>query len=310
MAKNLILSPKTAADIEGRVERVLKGLGNPEPPLSLEDVRELLRLDRRFYTANDTSAVDEVVSRIRVASKQVMERPGILWDAIRKLELRALYLPDRKRILLDGNLPVLKHRWNEAHEIGHSLLPWHEDSMHGDDKFTLSQTCHDIIEGEANYAAGRLLFLQGRFREEASSSSPALSFVRELSKKFGNTAATTLYRYVESSAPDAVLVGMITCHPHARRRPPDFNALDPCRYVVQSAGFERQFGHITEVELFRHLAGYCGAQRGGPLGSGDVILADRNGDRHRFIFETFCNTHEAHSLGVLQGPSRLIIPVA
>ena len=47
MAKNRFLSDKTARDIDERVERVLRGLGDPEPPLRLEDVRELLNLDRK-----------------------------------------------------------------------------------------------------------------------------------------------------------------------------------------------------------------------------------------------------------------------
>ena len=36
MANNLFLSVKTQTDIDARVERVLKGLGNPEPPLRLK----------------------------------------------------------------------------------------------------------------------------------------------------------------------------------------------------------------------------------------------------------------------------------
>ena len=46
MSKNHLIKEKTAHDIDQRVERVLRGLGNPEPPLRLEDVRELLKLDR------------------------------------------------------------------------------------------------------------------------------------------------------------------------------------------------------------------------------------------------------------------------
>ena len=110
MAKNLILSPKTAADIDRRVDRVLQGLGNPEPPLRLELVRELLKLDVGFYTADNPGMAREVVSRIRVATIQVFQRPTLLLDAIKKMSLKALYLPDRKRILLDGSLPALKHR--------------------------------------------------------------------------------------------------------------------------------------------------------------------------------------------------------
>ena len=40
-------------------------------------------------------------------------------------------LPDRKRILLDETLPKLKHRWNETHEIWHSITPWHSEIMLG-----------------------------------------------------------------------------------------------------------------------------------------------------------------------------------
>ena len=109
MAINRIISVKTASDIDGRVERVLRGLGHPEPPLRLEEVRELLRLDLAFYTANDPSVIHEAISRIRVAGIQIYKRPMLLIDAIQKSSLSALYLPDRKRILLDAALPRLKY---------------------------------------------------------------------------------------------------------------------------------------------------------------------------------------------------------
>jgi hypothetical protein len=39
--------------------------------------------------------------------------PGEGFDAAAR-RFEALYLPNRKRILLDNDLPPLKHRWNEA----------------------------------------------------------------------------------------------------------------------------------------------------------------------------------------------------
>src|SRR5208282_619531 len=108
-------------DINRRVERILKDLGNPEPPLSLEDVRYLLRLDLKYYSSTDVSAAREVAHKLYVAGKQIIERPALLIDVIRKSKLSALWLPDRKRILIDRDAPKLKHRWMEAHEIGHSV---------------------------------------------------------------------------------------------------------------------------------------------------------------------------------------------
>lgn len=307
MSKNRILSAKTAHDIDQRIERVLKGLGNPEPPLRLEDIRRLLKLDRRFYTAKDTSVTREAISRIRVATIQVYERPTLILDAIKKFSLKALYLPDRKRILLDGDLPEKKHRWNEAHEIGHSLLPWHDDVMHGDNAHTVSADCHEQVEAEANFAAGRMLFLRDRFTNEARAMPPNLDSVKQLHTKFGNTYSTTLYRFVEMSGQDRPIIGMITDHPHASRRPANHDPAKPCRHFIQSPAFAAHFSRMPETDMFKAVASYCGAQSGGPLGSSEMILTDDNGDQHRFYFETFFNRYDALTLGVYLKPEVRII---
>nr|WP_063570603.1 peptidase [Luteibacter rhizovicinus] len=298
VATNLILSQKTAQDIDKRVARVLDGLGNPEPPLRLEDVRELLKLDVKFYTANDPGLMQEVVSRIRVAAVQVFSRPALLLEAIQKWSLKALYIPDRRRIMLDQSLPALKHRWNEAHEVGHSLLPWHEAMMHGDNEQTLSRHCHEHVEAEANHAAGRLLFLRDRFFSDARSVAPTIASIRQLKDRYGNTISTTLYRFVESMGSDRAIVGMMTDHPHPARRSVDHDPEFPCRHVIQSAAFQKQFGQLTEKELFAAIAQYCGAQRGGMLGQMELLLDDRNGGTHRFYFETFYNRYDALTIGV------------
>lgn len=289
---------------------MLQGLGNPEPPLRLEDVRELLKLDVGFYTADDPGIAREVVSRIRVAAIQVFQRPTLLLEAIQKMSLKALYIPDTKRILLDGSLPPLKHRWNEAHEVGHSLLPWHEAMMHGDNEHTLSRDCHEQIEAEANFAAGRLIFLRDRFVEEARSRDTCFNTVKQLRELFGNTMSTTLYRFVECFGEDTPVVGMITCHPHPDRRPLNHDPAKPCKHVIQSASFHTRFGKISEIELFEALTRYCGSQRGGMLGQCDLILDDNNGDPHRFYFETFYNSYDALTLGVYQQPSTVLVPVS
>jgi len=165
--KNILLRERTAGDIDDQVAKVLRGLGNPEPPLNLDDVRELLRLDLAYYSSTEDGVLKEVAHRLRVAGRQVLARPALLADAIKKWSLRALYLPDRKRILIDRDLPEPKQRWGEAHEVGHSIIPWHEGTMLGDNKQSLTPSCHEQIENEANYAAGQLLFIQQTFVKDA-----------------------------------------------------------------------------------------------------------------------------------------------
>ena len=174
MAKNTHLKQKTAADIDRLIERLLKDIGDQEPPLKLEVVRDFLKLDRGFYSATDPGLLQETVHKLRVGAKQVLLRPALLVEAVRKFNLRALYVPDQKRILLDESQPKIKHRWNEAHEIGHSVVPWHAGAMLGDDDTTLIPSCHAKLENEANFAAARLLFLRQRFVDEAKALTPSI----------------------------------------------------------------------------------------------------------------------------------------
>jgi len=269
-----------------------------------------LKLDRAFYTADDPGIAREAISRIRVATIQVYRRPTLVIDAIRKLSLKALYLPDRKRILLDGDLPLKKHRWNEAHEIGHSLVPWHEGTMLGDNAHTLSPDCREQVEAEANFAAGRLLFLRERFATESQGLDLAIASVQQLHGRFGNTLSTTLYRFIEVAGNERPMVGLITCHPHVTRRPADHDPAKPCRHFIQSPAFAARFGRMPEADVFRAVASYCGPQGGGPLGTAELVLRDDNGDRHRFNFETFYNRYDALTLGVYVRPEMRVVPIS
>jgi hypothetical protein len=296
--RNKLPSEHTAAAIEAQVDKVLRGLGDPEPPLVLDDVRELQRLHRYYHTTEKDGPLREFISRLRVGARQVIERPMLILDAVKAMNLKAFYVPDRKRILIDESVPKLKHRWIEAHEITHDLLSWHHEMMLGDTVQTLTPACHEMLEGEANYGAGQLLFLRNRFVEEARASTIGFDTVQDLKKRFGNTLTTTLWRYVESVFPDRPMFGVVSVHPHPDHRPRNFDPRDPCRYFIRSVAFAAQFPQVSEIEVFAILTSYCAPRRGGPLGEHEFQLADANGDVQLFTTETFFNRHEALTLAV------------
>jgi hypothetical protein len=291
--ENQFLDGETAAEIDQSVAKILAGLGHPAPPLRLEEVRELLHLDRVYYSSTDQGMLQETVHRLKVAGKQVMKRPSLLLDAIKKFDLSALWLPDRKRILLDSRMPKLKQRWGEAHEVGHSIIPWHEPLMHGDQHRTLSFDCHQRIEKEANYAAGRLLFLQDHFGEEVRSGPVDFRRVQTLHKTYGNTMTATLWRTVESLAIPAM--GLVSIHP--QEDPEDNHS--PIRYFLRSATFAKQFAAISAEQVFHTLRDFCYGRRG-PIGTGEIILEDICGVGHVFLFESFHNSYDALTLGIYQ----------
>ena len=303
--KNVYLRDRTAHDINDLVAKVLRDLGHPEPPLNLDLVRELLRLDRQYYSSTEDGALREVAHRLTIAGQQVLARPALLLDANKKFDLRALFLPDGKRILIDRNLPDAKQRWSEGHEIGHSIIPWHLDTMLGDNKRTLTPACHEQVENEANFAAGQLLFFQQAFVRDAHDLARGIDAINVLKKRYGNTITTTLWRYVEHS--DEPMVGGISCHPH--RPSPEFDPHNPFRYFVGSRTFQERFARIQEIQLFQQIRSYCADRRGGPLGANDILLTDDYGQPHVFHFETFFNRYEALTLGVYKNARQRIVNV-
>lgn len=288
--RNQLLDTKTAESIDKQVRKILRDLGNPRPPLRMEHVLALLSLDRQYYSATNTSWLQEKVHKLKIAGKQILLRPTILLDVVRQVDLKALIFLDQKRILIDEELPKPKIRWTEAHEVTHSILPWHHEFLIGDSAITLSPTCHEMLENEANYGAGRLLFLQEHFAQEALSVRRELKSVQDLAKRYGNTITSTLWRFIEHLEVPAF--GLVSGHP-ARVGP-----AEPVRYFIRSKSFTDKFSQITEAGLMRMVRSYCGPQGGGPLGYATYPLTDDSNLRHEFQLETFFNRYEALTLGV------------
>lgn len=271
--ENVFLGQRTAGDIDRLVGKILEELGNPDPPVQLEEVRELLTLDKAFFSSTDDGVLREIVHRLKVAGKQIARRPLLLLDAVRKCDLRALWLPDRKRILIDAELASAKQRWGEAHEIGHSLIPWHGSMAHGDQQLTLSYICHQRLEAEANYAAGRLLFLRDRFVDELLDGPITLERVRTLgSKTLGNTMTSTLWRAVESLP--VPCLGLVSCHP--RDFVPSTDQSQPVRYFIRSRAFLKRFSQVAADDVFSLVRRYPALRRVVFVGAVPILAPSHN----------------------------------
>lgn len=283
--RNQFLDNGTAQEIDKLVDRVHKDLGTIHGGVELTAIRDLLRLDLQYYTLDDPSLLQEVIHKMRLGAKQLIQRPALLLEAVVNFDLKGLFLPDRRRILLDSNLPDLKKRWSESHEILHSLIPWHKEYLLGDTKETLSPACHQQLEGEANYGAGRLLFPHQAMLDVAYSSDPSIAHVRAIATHFANTITSALWRYVEYC--DDPCLGVIGEHPH-------YLAQDavPITYFIRSRRFETEFASVTEEAIFELIRGYCTYKKSGPLGQGEFILRDERGTSHLFRSETFSNSYQ------------------
>lgn len=294
-----------ASDIRALVTRVLNDLDSPEPPLSLDTVRELLKLDLKYYSTSNTSFLQDVAHRMKLAGKQVIDRPMLLLEAVQKAKLSALWVPDAKRILIDENVPNAKHRWIQGHEIGHSLIPWHHEFLFGDNEYTLTPACHAMVEAEANYLAGQLLFLQGKFVEEARDGALDFDALKKLAGRYGNTMTTTLWRMVEERDPSAAVFGLISAHP---RHPSIGRGEDGSvvRHFIRSEAFRLRFATTTGEQCYALLAKHCGFAKGGPVLDASDLLIDVNGELSQFALRGFCNRHAVLTFGEMTGPAPII----
>jgi hypothetical protein len=285
-----------AADIRFQVARVLRDLGNPEPPLVLDKVMDLLKLDFNYYNRSDLSLLDEIAHKVRVAGQFVIRAPGRFLDVIAKARLNAVWLPDGRRILMDETVPTPKQRHIQAHEIVHSIAPWHSPYLLGDNELTLHPECHAMIEAEANYGAGQLLFLQDRFASDARDGVLSWPNLQVLKKRYQNSLTTTLWHAVEERDPDLPVLGLIGRHP---RHPTIGSSADNLnvRHFIRSRGFRRRFSHVTESDIYAVIRSYIGFSKRGPCGSGIHPLTDANGDKQMFAFESFCNGYDLLTFG-------------
>jgi hypothetical protein len=296
--QNLILQPAVRQKIDKRVDKILRDLSNPEPPLRLEEVRELLRLHVGFYQTDDDGLMQRAIHNLVMAGKQILARPSILLDVVRKRGIKALVVPDRKRILIDETLHKAKHRWAEGHETIHTILEWHEPVLHGDNEVTMKQACLDKVEAEANYGAGQLLFLRERFVTEALDSPPSIQLIRSLAKTYKNTHASTLWRLVETVGRECPMLGVMHYHPAPRFASDKHDPANPCRHFIRSDAFAARFSATEELAVFESIKRYIEPKKAGPVGETEVILTDDNGDENVFAFETFNTGYECLTLAV------------
>ncbi len=284
-------------DIRAQVERILRDLGNPEPPLRLADVRKLLAIDLHYYRSSDPGLVDELTHRFKVfARKSIPDLGKHLLSALTKSRLCAFWVPESSKILVDADVPEPKHRWLEAHEVTHSVTPWHRKFLFGDNYHTLDPACHASLEAEANYGAGRLLFLQNRLAEEARDLPLSFESIKLLSKRYHNSIVSTFWRAVEDRNPDQPAFGIVSVHPLY----PDIGNHDgpnPWRYYIRSSGFQRQFSVVTPDDAFGLVARYASNKRTGPIFTATHLLRDVNGDEWEFNIESFSTKHALLTLG-------------
>ncbi|MET1416829.1 ImmA/IrrE family metallo-endopeptidase [Roseibium sp. HPY-6] len=295
-------------DIHDHVARLLRDLGNPEPPLRLEQVRELQKLDLTYYSKADLNLLDEIAHKARMAGHVISSSAKRMVDVVSEHGLRGMLMLQEgdKRIFIDDDaVPPLKRRFIIAHEITHDLLPWHRSLLLGDNESTLNPTFHQTMEAEANYGGRHLIFMGERFQPEALDHTFAWKTIDQLRKRYGNTLTTTLWQMVCERDPLCPAFGLVSRHPyHAEicAKAGD----EKVAYFPRSKALIERFPGVTTESAYAAVCEHATTRKRGPVGEGESVFLDANHDPHLFEISCFSNTYDLLTYGIYKGPSKRI----
>jgi hypothetical protein len=201
----------------------------------------------------------------------------------------------RERIaFIDSSQPEPRVRWTKAHETGHHIIPWHEDSYHLDGEATLFRDTREQLEHEANLAASHLIFQGSAFLKPALDYKVTINTPLAMAEDFGASRLATIRYYVENH-PDSLAMVMAGRYRRMDGRVPVYAA-------IESATFHSRFGSFGALFPAQTLAIASGdgepfgdiAQKAMTLGevaAKDVPLVDLRGDAREFVAEAFYNQY-------------------
>jgi hypothetical protein len=270
----------TRAEIQRIAARTLQDAGLTEPPLSVERLLEHVQLHRDYYDLSNPGFLDRAKHKLRIHGRKLVE-------IVKKVRLQAVLLFDESRICIDQDLPKIKHPWASCHETGHRVLPWHKPFFFGDTAETLDPAYQADLEDEANFTAGRLLFLGNRFTQDARDIPPTIAGVKSLAKRYGASLTTTLRRYVEQGP--EIAMAMLVSTPAWSQQPDD--QPHRWRHFVPSARFSGLFPDASADEFRVLVDKHARYRKGGPVAEFGFGLLDARSERHEVGAWSFNNQH-------------------
>ena len=119
---------------------------------------------------------------------------------------RALISFNDKLIATEKSLDTVRMRFSVLHEIGHYVLPKHQNSLYICDRRAMGFNTQMVFEQEANQFAANHLFLAGRFDLEANSNPISPATVKKLGGQFEASFEATARRIANKTYRDCMFV--------------------------------------------------------------------------------------------------------
>ena len=188
----------------------------PTPLPDLQAAAELVRIGEVQITPTDKAELSRRLGR---------------WVDLNWRKLRGALDFRSRSIWIKPELHPKQERFTISHEIGHAILPAHQEFFaYVDYAKSLTPDFRHMLEREANYAGAQLLFQCGEATEEADSSVLDLSAICALADLFGASIVATAREIAETSQRDVAVA--IAYQPRTAMGP---------THLFTSASFEQRY---------------------------------------------------------------------
>jgi hypothetical protein len=158
---------------------------------------------------------------------------------------RALISFADRLVATDSSLSENKARFSLLHEIGHYVLPKHQNALFVCDDQGLSLSTRLVLEKQASEFAADLLFLGDRFSLEANSRPVSAMTVKQLATKYRASFEATARRLVERSFQACMLI-VFKQESAQSRIDVSQSPIWSVKYCIASPSFKTQY--VAEVE--------------------------------------------------------------
>lgn len=278
-----LLAPFTRKRIAGLAEEALQRTGAVGTlPTPLDEVQKTLGVAERLP--------------MRQLPKAVEAKKPRAWS-----RLLGAYWKEERIVFIDEEQVESRRQWTDGHEAAHVMCPWHSEILALDNEDTLFRDLHDVVEAEANYGAGHLVFQGGRFHRQALHDQISIRTPIEMAKLYGASRHATLHYYVEEHPFSVALL--------VTGRYQLFDGSLPIWRSVESAKFQERHGILSSRLPGGKL--FVNESEDAPLAeiiersrrqtdppSTVVEIPDFDGKRRKFVAEAFFNNY-CHFISVI-----------
>ncbi|WP_282045879.1 ImmA/IrrE family metallo-endopeptidase [Roseibium album] len=199
-------------------------------------------------------------------------------------------------VFIDKSIMAVKRRFVGFHESGHGFMPWQRAAYtHVEDcESALSPGAASLFDREANVFATEVLFQLDTFHEQASEHEFGIFTPVRLSKEYNASIYASIREYVRKNRRNCAVVVLNNPAPCEND---GFTAT--LRRYEESDSFVEMFGTGNWPERFTpddQIGALVPLGKTKSSGRHEIVLEDRNNDKHECIAEAFTNSYQVFVL--------------